>query len=269
MDSSQDIAQKKRLLKQAIEDRGSLLIAFSGGVDSTLLAVLAQDIVGTGMRCVLLDSPVVPRSAVSEARAIAAEYNLPLEIIPVATLERQEFARNPVDRCYHCKKISARYLKQRASDRGLACIADGMNLSDQGEYRPGLIAGDEEGIVHPFIEAGITKQDIRQIARARGLSVWDKPSAACLASRIPYGEPITREKLGMIEAAEAYLAGKGFVGHRVRMQGTLARIEVAGNDPERLFEIRQEVAERLHLIGFTYITLDLEGYRTGSMDEVL
>lgn len=269
MDSHQDTARKKKLLERVIGDRGSLLIAFSGGVDSTLLAVLARDILGTGVRCVLLDSPVVPRSAVSDARAIAAEFDLPLEIIPVAILGHREFARNPHDRCYHCKKISARCLKERADRLGFACIADGMNLSDLGEHRPGLVAADEEGIVHPFMEAGITKPEIRQMARECGLSIWDKPSDACLASRIPYGEPITREKLGMIETAEEYLTKKGFLGHRVRMHGNLARIELSGSGPEPLFEIRQQVAERLHQIGFTYVVLDLEGYRPGSMDEVL
>jgi uncharacterized protein len=263
------IVEKERALLEHIRNRGSLLVAFSGGVDSTLLAVLARDMLKDRSHCVLLDSPVVPRSAVEEAQRIAHDLGLTLDIIAVPHMEHAEFCKNPEDRCYHCKKISAGYLKQRAEELGFAHIADGMNVSDTGEHRPGLRASDEEGILHPFIEAGCTKQDIREIARTRGLPVWQKPSAACLSSRIPYGDPITEGKLRMIEEAETFLTRQGFSQLRVRLHGTIARIEVHKEEMGRILDQQDAITTHLRSLGFSYITLDLEGYRTGSMDEVL
>jgi uncharacterized protein len=264
-----DLQEKRRILTQNIKKRGSMLVAFSGGVDSTLLAAISREILGDKSYCVLLDSPVVPRSAVEQAHQIARELGLELDIIPVSLMEHEEFRKNPANRCYVCKKISAAYLKQRAEERGLACIADGINVSDMAEHRPGLVASTEEGIIHPFIESGITKQEIREIAREYGLPVWQKPSAACLSSRIPYGEEITREKLRLIEEAEAFLAGQGFGQLRVRLHGTIARIEVHKEEMGKILDMQPAVVKKLKSIGFSYVTLDLEGYRSGSMDEVL
>jgi uncharacterized protein len=165
--------------------------------------------------------------------------------------------------------MSATYLRQQAEELGFSSIADGINVSDMEEYRPGLVASEEEGIIHPFIESGITKQEIRKIAQGYGLRVWDKSSDSCLSSRIPYGEEITREKLRMIEEGESYLAGLGFGQLRVRLHGNIARIEVRHEEMGKLLEIRAVVVNALRRIGFSYITLDLEGYRSGSMDEVL
>jgi pyridinium-3,5-biscarboxylic acid mononucleotide sulfurtransferase len=260
---------KTQTLKEIIAARGSMLVAFSGGVDSTLLAVVAKEVLGNHTSCVLIDSPVVPRTDVEQALQAASALGLDLEIISVPLMDHGEFLKNPPNRCYVCKKISAVYLRQLAEERGLACIADGINVSDLGEHRPGLTASTEAGIIHPFIESEITKQDIREIAREHGLSVWQKPSAACLASRIPYGEEITAKKLRMIEEAEAFLSKMGLGQLRVRVHGTIARIEVHKDEIGKILDIRTTVVKKLKSIGFSYITLDLEGYRSGSMDEVL
>jgi len=256
-------------LVEIVAGHGPMLVAYSGGVDSTLLAFIARGVHKEKTRCVLLDSPVVPRAAVLQARDIARELGLALDIITVPLMEQEEFCNNPAERCYYCKKISAVSLRKRAAELGLACIADGINLSDTGEHRPGLRASTEEGIVHPFIEAGITKEEIRAIARGQGLSVWQKPSAACLASRIPYGERITVKKLHRIEEAEAFLDGLGTGQLRVRLHGNLARIEVHKEDVEKILDNQSAVVRHLRSLGFAYIALDLEGYRSGSMDEVL
>jgi pyridinium-3,5-biscarboxylic acid mononucleotide sulfurtransferase len=260
---------KHENLIKIIAGHGPMLVAYSGGVDSTLLAAVARDVLGEKTRCVLLDSPVVPRAAALQAQELARGLGLALDIIPVPIMDHAEFCSNPADRCYYCKKISAVHLKKRAAEFGLPCIADGINVSDTGEHRPGLRASTEEGIVHPFIEAGITKQDIRDIARGMGLPVWQKPSAACLSSRIQYGDRITPEKLLMIEEAEAYLAGLGIGQLRVRLHGNLARIEVHKEDRKKILEQQSAVVKKLRDLGFTYVTLDIEGYRSGSMDEVL
>jgi uncharacterized protein len=218
---------------------------------------------------VLLDSPVVPRIAVAEALQIAEEFGLRLEIIPVHVMDDERFQKNPAERCYWCKKKSAKVLKGRKEALHYACIADGINVSDEGEHRPGLMASTEEGIIHPFLEAGITKADIREIAQAYGLQFWNKPSAACLSSRIPYGDEITHKKLTMIEEAETFLNTRGFNQCRVRMHGDIARIEVMDDDMQKLLDNREDLVKTLRSIGFSYISLDLTGYRSGSMDEVL
>ena len=236
-----NIADKKRALENIIAGCGSMLVSFSGGVDSTLLAVLAHDVLGDRSRAIFLDSPLVPRAAVAEAKKIAEDLGITLDIVEVPLMEHENLRKNPPDRCYHCKKISAGFLKEKAAEYDLACIADGINVSDMGEHRPGLTAATEEGIIHPFIMAGITKEEIRQIAKDYGLQVWNKPSAACLASRVPYGDEITTVRLRMIEEAEAFLAGKGFLQFRVRLHGQVARIELPPADFEKLMAIRDDV----------------------------
>ena len=262
--------EKTQALKDVIASKGSMLISYSGGVDSALLAVLATEVLGNdNARCILLDSPVVPRAAIAEAQQIAENYHLLMEIIPVRVMDDERFTKNPAERCYWCKKSSASVLKRRKEELHFACIADGVNVSDKGEHRPGLLASTEEGICHPFLEAGITKADIREIAQVSGLQFWDKPSAACLSSRIPYGEEITHKKLTMIEEAEKFLHTSGFFQCRVRMHGGIARIEIVSDDLQKLLAMQEKMAKTFKAIGFTYVTLDLEGFRSGSMDEVL
>ena len=262
-------AEKTKRLKEIIASKGSILISFSGGVDSALLAVIAKEVLGNNTRCVLLDSPVVPRAAIAEARKIAEENGLQLENVPVQVLEDERFSKNPPERCYWCRKKSAQVLKGKREGLHFACIADGLNVSDTSEHRPGLAASTEEGIVHPFIEAGITKGDIRTIAQSMGLKFWNKPSSACLSSRIPYGDEITTKKLAMIEMGEEFLHASGLSQCRVRMHGDIGRIEVMNIDVPKLLALRESLVKTFKTIGFAYITLDLEGYRTGSMDEVL
>ncbi|MEI7648529.1 MAG: ATP-dependent sacrificial sulfur transferase LarE [Methanomicrobiales archaeon] len=261
--------EKTQALKEMIASKGSMLISYSGGVDSALLALLATEVLGSKARCILLDSPVVPRAAIAEAQQIAGEYGLALEIISVSVMDYERFTKNPAERCYWCKKKSAEVLKWKKDALHFACIADGINLSDKGEHRPGLLASTEEGIVHPFLDSGITKADIREIAQSSGLSFWNKPSAACLSSRIPYGDEITLKKLAMIEKAEEFLHTNGFFQCRVRMHGEIARIEVVCDDMQKLMDKREDLVKKFITIGFAYITLDLTGYRSGSMDEVL
>jgi pyridinium-3,5-biscarboxylic acid mononucleotide sulfurtransferase len=262
-------AEKLDVLKSVIKKKGSMLVSYSGGVDSTLLAAVASSVLGDKCRCVFLDSPVVPRRALAEALSYARDLGLILEVVQVPLLDDEQFRKNSPERCYFCKKRSATVLKEKADELGMACIADGIQVSDLGERRPGNRAGDEEGIIHPFIEAGLTKKEIREIASFLGYGFSKKPSAACLSSRIPYGQEITRENLHMIELAEDYLFGLGFSQFRVRDHGGLARIEVVPAEFGALIRLRDDIAKKLEEVGFSYVTVDLEGFRSGSMDTVL
>lgn len=260
-------ADKRKALEAGLPDSGPIIISFSGGVDSSLLAAVAYKCRGEQVRCVLLDSPLIPRRAVRDAIETAKSLGITLEVIPFPIMEEFELRSNPKNRCYLCKKHSSRLIKAYAKEHGASCIIDGMNASDIGEYRPGLTAADEEGIRHPFIEAGITKQEIRGMARDAGYPFWDRPSSACLASRVPYGEDLTPGKLQMIEEAEMYMNELGFSQVRVRFHDRIARIELLPEEMERIFPFRAGVVQKFRKIGFPYVTLDLSGFRSGSMDE--
>jgi uncharacterized protein len=257
-----------RLLKE-LAGLDRLLISYSGGVDSTLLAIFAQKALHERARCILFDAPIVPRRAIDDAVEIACKFGLSCSVMPFPIMENEEFRKNSPNRCYICKKQSARMLQNQAEKMGTSNIADGINASDLNEYRPGLQASKEEGLIHPFLSLGIQKEEIRQMAQECGFDFWNKPSASCLASRIPYGEEITVEKLQMVENAENILHDLGFSNLRVRLHGKIARIELIPEEFEEAIDLRHRIVELLQDCGFSYITLDLKGYRSGSMDEVL
>lgn len=256
-------------LKKKIAKKGKLLISFSGGVDSSLLAKVAGDVLGENALCVILDSETMPKSEVEKAEELAGSFGINCLVVKYSIINNPDFIKNPLNRCYICKKTSARTLKIVAAEKGITCIADGVNLSDFGDYRPGIMASNEEGIWHPFVEAGISKEDIRKLAKQMGLSFWDKPSSACLASRIPYGDQITAANLAMAETAEDYLKRLGHKQVRVRVHGCVARIEVPEDEMEKVLLSKDRIARELKAAGFKYVALDLQGFRSGSMNEVL
>jgi uncharacterized protein len=262
-------AAKLEDLKNRIAGKGRLLVAYSGGVDSSLLAKVANDVLGDSALAVILDSVTLARSELEQARELAKFLGLNCMVAEFSILSDEDFTQNPANRCYICKKKSAALLKSIAREKGIDCIADGVNLSDYMDYRPGIRACDEEGIWHPFVESGITKEDIRSLAQSLGIASWNKPSSACLSSRIPYGERITEGNLEMVDEAEEYLKHLGFGQLRVRAHGQTARIELPQLDAEKALRCRDEIALKLKSIGFKYVTLDLDGFRTGSMNEVL
>lgn len=260
---------KLRDLQKRISERGKVLVAFSGGVDSSLLAIVATEVLGDRALCVILDMEVVPRSELRQAVDLAEFMGLNYRVAKCSLLGEMRFTENPPTRCYICKKACIKVLKRIAEDEGISCIADGVNLSDYEDYRPGIAACDEEGIWHPFVNAKISKADIRAICREMDLAFWNKPSAACLASRIPYGDKITEEMLTRVEQAEDLLKALGFLQARVRSHCMIARIEVPKGDMERVLASGEEIVKGLKELGFQYVTLDLQGFRSGSMNEVL
>lgn len=265
-----DINKKIQDFKSIIREHAPILIAYSGGVDSTLLAVLTRETIGAEhMHCVLVDGPEVPRRAVKAAINQLEYMKIPLTVREGVPFSRDLQKTNPHDRCRYCKLGTYPILRQIADETGCKYIADGANASDLGEHRPGIEAFSSCGVIHPFIIAGITKQDIREIAKSMDLPFWDKPSSACLYSRIPYGEEITEEKLRMIEKGEDMLQDMGLRQTRVRHHGAIARIEVLPEEMEKIISHREQIHSFFKNMGFLYVTLDLKGYRSGSMDEVL
>jgi len=262
---------KLKKLMEEMQRRGKVLVAFSGGVDSSLVAKIAYDALGQKALAITADSATLPRSELLDSKRIAKEIGIRHRIVSFSELDSKGFRENPPNRCYYCRKELSRALKIIASEEGIETIADGINASDFGEHRPGIIAADEEGFWHPLAELGITKKEARQLAKDLRLSVYDKPSMACLSSRIPYGDEITIEKLRKIEKAEDFLRSLRFKQVRVRYHDGIARIEVSKEEIPKLLDpkIAEKVSGRLKKIGYKYVTLDLQGYRSGSMDEVL
>lgn len=262
------IAEKTGRLRRAIREKGKVLVAFSGGVDSSVIAAVAYDELGDRALCVTVDTPSLSRRELELARRVAGEIGIAHQIVRIGALDK-DVARNSSMRCLHCKREEMCVLKKIAADQDCAAIAFGVTLSDSLEHRPGLKVLAEEGAFLPLVEARIGKEEIRPIARLLGLSNSEQPSTTCLSSRIPYGQPVTAAKLEAIERAETFLYGLGLVQVRVRHYGDTARIEVDPADMDKVLAAREKIADRFRRIGFVYITLDLEGYRSGSMNAIL
>lgn len=262
---------KRSQLDTCLRQLGRLLVAYSGGVDSAYLAWAAHRLLGNNMLAVIADSPSLARTHLADALAFAEEQGIPVEVIVTSELDRREYARNDSQRCFHCKDELFDAMEKLRRDRGFDTIAYGVNLDDQGDFRPGQRAAGMHHVAAPLLQAGIGKQDVRDLARAAGLRIWDKPASACLSSRIEYGRPVTLEALNVIERGEDALRALGFRQFRVRHHGEIARIEIAGDELPRALNpaMAAQFTAIFKGLGFKFVTLDLEGFRSGSMNSLL
>lgn len=266
-----DLQQKSERLHQALTATSSLLVAYSGGTDSAFLAYAAHLALGDRMLAVIADSASLPRKELAAALEFTTTHGIPTKILHTAELENPAYAKNDAQRCFHCKDELFTQMEKARGELGFNRLAYGMNLDDRGEFRPGQQAAKLHGALAPLVEAELTKAEIRTLAREAGLGLADKPASACLSSRIEYGRAVTHENLSQVERAEDVLAAMGFRKVRVRHHGDLARVEIAREDLPRALrlDVLDEITEALKACGFRYTTLDTQGYRTGSMNEVL
>jgi pyridinium-3,5-biscarboxylic acid mononucleotide sulfurtransferase len=260
---------KEQQLRQVVRGYGSALVAFSGGADSALVLKIAADELGAQTRALTAVSPTMARRERQFAVDFAASLGVTLEVVDSHELERPGFRQNPTDRCYHCKAELMDLARPRAEELGLAEVLLGTNLDDLGDHRPGLRASNERDARHPLVEAGLTKAEVRELSKKLGLATWDKPQLACLSSRFPYGTEITDERLARIDRFEEGVYALGFRQLRVRFHDTIARLELETSELGRAVELRQKLVELGKSCGFTYVALDLEGFRSGAMNETL
>jgi uncharacterized protein len=271
MGSRVQVDARLERLNQALCGAGRLLVAYSGGVDSAFLAWAAHQVLGGEMRAVIADSPSLARTHLEDALAFARETAIPLEVIETRELENTDYIRNDAMRCFHCKDELFTVMEQYRIEHGFDAIAYGVNTDDQGDFRPGQEAARQHHILTPLVEAGLGKTEIRELARQAGLRVWDKPASACLSSRIEYGRPVTPEALQVVERGEDAIRALGFRQFRVRHHGDIVRIEIAREELPRALssEMAGEFASIFKKLGFKFVTLDLEGFRSGSMNSLL
>ena len=270
-DGLTNVAAKRSLLQSHLRDLGRTLVAYSGGVDSAYLAWAAHEALGDNMLAIIADSPSLARTQLADAIGFAREQSIPLEVVATSELDRPEYVRNDAQRCFFCKDELFTLMEELRMARGFDAIAYGVNLDDQGDFRPGQKAAAGHKVVAPLLDAGLTKQEIRTLARSAGLRIWDKPASACLSSRIEYGRPVTREALAVVEKGEDALRALGFRQFRVRHHGEIVRIEIAREELQRVLDpaMAAEFARIFKALGFKFVTLDLEGFRSGSMNALL